>query len=325
LRAVVLLPQAAYAADLMENEGITHMHAHYATHPALVAWIIQQLTGISYSITVHAHDIFVRQAMLKTKLEDATFIAAISEFNRAYLSEYAGSWVKDKIHIVHCGIVPENYTPAKRTLQAGEPIELITIGSLQAYKGQKHLVDACAHLRDLAIPFRCRLIGEGEERPALEEQIAAHQLTDQVQLLGAKTQEEVAALLATAHCYIQPSIITEAGKMEGIPVSIMEALACELPVVATELSGVPELVRDSQTGYLVPPADAMALAEAVAHVYKNYEEAKQYAANGRQLVLQEFELNHNAQQLSRLFEQTLSSLKQLDVTLPIMHFSVAGE
>ena len=326
LRALALLPQAAYAAQAMEQEGITHIHAHYATHPALVAWVIQQLADIPYSITVHAHDIYVRKAMLKTKLEGATFIAAISEFNREYLAAYAGSWVKDKIHIVHCGILPENYSPSTYTLSPGEPIEMITIGSLQPYKGQKYLIDACAHLRDLDIPFRCRLIGEGEERTALEQQIAAHQLAEQVQLLGAKTQEEVASLLATAHCYIQPSIITEAGKMEGIPVSIMEALACELPVIATQLSGIPELVRADQTGYLVPPAEAKALAEAVAHVYKHYEEAKRYGANGRQLVLQEFELNKNTQQLSRLLEQTISSSpKQHDNTLPMVNFSVAGE
>ena len=303
LRALALLPKAAYAAQLMQEEGISHIHAHYATHPALVAWIIHQLTGIPYSITVHAHDIFVRTAMLKTKLQGAAFIAAISQFNREYLANLVGDWVVDKIHIVHCGIIPQNYPIRLNVLESGQPIEIITIGSLQPYKGQIHLVEACAHLKKWGVPFHCRIIGEGEERPNLEKLISAHQLQDQVKLLGAKTQEEVASLLPTAHCYIQPSIITPSGKMEGIPVSIMEAMACELPVVATQLSGVPELVRPNETGYLVPPADSVTLASTIAQVHGNYESAKQLAINGRYLILQEFELTDNANRLSHLFQQ----------------------
>ena len=314
LRALALLPKAAYAAQQMQQEGIRHIHAHYATHPALVAWIIHQFTDIPYSITVHAHDIFVRTAMLKTKLQDATFIAAISQFNREYLTSLMGDWVTDKIHIVHCGINPQNYPIRLNVLESGQPIEIITIGSLQPYKGQIHLVEACAHLKKWGIPFHCRIIGEGEERPNLEKQIPAHQLQDQVELLGAKTQAEVASLLSTAHCYVQPSIITAAGKMEGIPVSIMEAMACELPVVATQLSGIPEIVQANETGYLVPPADSIALATTIADVFKNYGKAKDLAVNGRNLVLQEFELKTNAQQLSRLLEQTVQPP-------PIHHYS----
>lgn len=307
LRALALLPKAAYAAHLMQQEGIDHIHAHYASHPALVAWIIHQLTGIPYSMTVHAHDIFVRTAMLKTKLQDVTFVAAISEFNREYLANLLGDWVCDKIHIVHCGILPENYHPHTNELRSDQPIEIISIGSLQPYKGQKYLIEACAYLREQGIPFRCRIIGEGEERDNLEQQISEHQLGSQVKLLGAKTQEEVATLLRTAHCYIQPSIITETGKMEGIPVSIMEALACDLPVVATQLSGIPELVRADETGYLVPSADASALAAAIIQIYRNYGLAKQLATNGRRLVLQEFELTGNVNRLSHLFQQHLNN------------------
>lgn len=305
IRAIALLPKAAYAAQLMQQEGIQHIHAHYATHPALVAWVIHQLTGIPYSMTVHAHDIFVRTAMIETKLRDAVFIAAISEFNRAYLAKLVGEWVTEKIPVVHCGIVPENYQAHTNSLKAGQPIEIITIGSLQPYKGQTYLIEACARLRERQIPFRCRIIGEGEERPNLEKQIAAYQLESQVELLGAKTQEEVAQLLASAHCYVQPSIITPAGKMEGIPVSIMEAMACQLPVIASQLSGIPELVRPNETGYLVPPTDATALATALADMYNNYEKAVALAENGRKLVLEQFELRANVRQLSQLFQNSI--------------------
>ncbi|MCB0036066.1 MAG: glycosyltransferase, partial [Anaerolineales bacterium] len=212
-------------------------------------------------------------------------------------------WVKEKIHIVHCGILPEKYQPQERTWQVGDRFEIITTGSLQPYKGQKYLVEACAILRDKGIPFRCRFIGGGEEYEDLAQRIAAHDLEAHVFLLGSKTQDEVAELLATAHCYTQPSIITPSGKMEGIPVALMEAMAGQLPVLATELSGIPELVRPGETGYLVPPADAAALAEALEKIYNAPEEAAQRAAAGRQLVLDEFELRDNVKQLSALFER----------------------
>jgi glycosyltransferase involved in cell wall biosynthesis len=303
MRATALLPKAFEMARLMQEEGITHIHAHYATHPALVAWLIHRLTGISYSITVHAHDIFVEQAMLATKLRDATFIAAISEYNREYLAKVVGPWVRKKTHIVHCGVVLEHYQARSTEAmpQDGERFELISTGSLQPYKGHAYLIGACALLRERGIALRCRIIGEGKERPALEQMISQTGLEDVVELLGAQPQQEVARLLSTAHCYVQPSVITPSGKMEGIPVSLMEALACGLPVVATKLSGIPELVQHNKTGYLVKPADATALANALTKLYNNPTSATQLAQEGRALVAREFELSRNVQQLAELF------------------------
>jgi glycosyltransferase involved in cell wall biosynthesis len=299
-RALALLPKAFYAALAMQQEGVTHVHAHYATHPALVAWLIHRLTGISYSITVHAHDIFVRTAMLATKLRDASFIAAISEYNRQHLVRLAGHQIKEKTYVVHCGIVPAHYPP-RAAAGRGERLELIHVGSLQAYKGQRYLIEACALLRDRAIPFRCRIIGGGEEEKNLRRLIGTNGLESTVKLLGPMPQEEVARLLPTADCYVQPSIVTPSGKMEGIPVALMEAMACRLPVVATHLSGIPELVRPGETGYLAPPADSLALADALATVYAQAEQAEAMATAGRELVLREFELQSNVRRLADLF------------------------
>ena len=301
-RAIALLPKAVYAANLMRAEGITHIHAHYATHPALMAWVIHRLTGISYSVTVHAHDIFVRTEMLGTKLQNASFVVAISEYNRDYLARVVGSWLSKKTHIVHCGILTNHYTLQHHKAEPKQHFEIITIGSLQPYKGQSYLIEACALLRDKGIPFRCRIIGGGEEYSKLEQMINETHLAGIVELLGPQPQEEVAQLLPTAHCYVQPSIITSSGKMEGIPVSLMEALACQLPVVATSISGIPELVRPNETGYLVPPADAPALADTLASIYANPAQAAEMAKAGRTLVLQEFELQANVKRLTALFE-----------------------
>ena len=315
IRALALIPKAFLAAKFMKSEGISHIHAHYATHPALVAWIINRLTGISYSVTVHAHDIFVSQSMLKTKLQNADRIFAISDYNRKFLGRLMGDFIPQKTHIIHCGVLPENYQVTSMDFNCIKRLEIISIGSLQVYKGQRFLIDACAILKERGVPFRCRIIGEGEERSNLEIMIIDAQLENVVQLLGAQPQDKVAQLLSTAHCYVQPSIITSTGKMEGIPVSIMEALVCCLPVITTKISGIPELVRNDHTGYLVEPADAKALADAIESVYKDPQQAKSLAEDGRAAVLKDFQLSNNVKQLSKLFNEIIESKAKSSVPI----------
>ena len=305
-RALLLFPRAIWMADQFKSEAIAHIHAHYATHPALVAWLINQLTGIPYSVTVHAHDIFVEKPMLATKLHDSIFISSISEFNRKYLADLFGSWVNEKTEIVRCGIDPAYYQnetgvdPARRD----STLEIMSVGSLQPYKGHIYLVRACAQLKERGIPFHCRIIGGGDLQPVLEQAIRDHELEGLIQLMGPRTQAEVSRLLRTANCYVQPSVITPTGKMEGIPVALMEAMMCEIPVVATAISGVPELVRPGETGWLVPPEDVQALADALCEIYDNPEEAGRRADLGRKWVLEEFELSSNVRKLSSLFSDS---------------------
>lgn len=305
LRAVALFPKAVWMAEQMQQQGVAHIHAHYASHPALVAWLIHKLTGISFSVTVHAHDIFVEKAMLSTKLHAAAFIVAISDYNREYLAREVDIRLKDKTHVVHCGINPASYAVRDHLPDKSEPLEIISVGSLQPYKGMRYLIEACSLLRESGIPIHCRIIGDGEERSLLQLMIADRELASSVELLGARTQAEVAQLLPSAHCYVQPSVVTPSGKMEGIPVSIMEAFASGLPVIATQLSGVPELVRPGVTGYLVPPSDPRSLADALIAVYENPKEAARLAQAGRRLVLQEFRIDNSAKQMTDLLERCL--------------------
>jgi len=305
VRALLLFPRAVWMADRFKADGINHIHAHYATHPALVAWLINQLTGISYSITVHAHDIFVEKPMLATKLQDSVFVSSISEFNRKYLVDMFGSWVQQKTQIVRCGIDPAYYGNEK-SVNVGRTgrLEIISIGSLQPYKGHMYLVKACIELQKNGIPFRCRIVGGGDLRPMLERAIRENHLDDLVELMGPRTQDEVSRLLRTANCYVQPSVITPSGKMEGIPVALMEAMVSGIPVIATSISGIPELVRNGDTGWLVPPENVNALADALSQVYRDPAEAHKRARSGRRWVLDEFELFSNVKKLSSLFAQS---------------------
>jgi colanic acid/amylovoran biosynthesis glycosyltransferase len=145
----------------------------------------------------------------------------------------------------------------------------------------------------------------------LEELIVQNNLSKSVELLGAMDQTKVASVLSEAQVYVQSSVITPSGKMEGIPVSIMEAFASGVPVVASRISGIPELVISDETGYLVPPADAEALADMLEHIYHNPAEANSLAKAGQEKVLREFELSANVQKLSLLFQQTVAATDTL--------------
>jgi len=302
LRSLALFPKSIYFAEIAEEQNIEHFHAHYATHPALVAWIIMNITGISYSVTVHAHDIFVRKTMLAEKLKNAQFIIAISEFNKDYLVEKIYPTLAEKTHVIHCGIRPETYSgDMSSSPDNRSEFELISIGSLQKYKGQIYLIEACEQLMKSGIPFHCHIIGEGEERSVLENLISRFGLSSYVTLHGGLPQEQVAQYLQRGDCYIQPSIIAPNKKMEGIPVSIMEAMASNLPVVATKISGIPELVRHQLTGLLVNEKNAKELAEAIVFLYQNPNKAKEFARKGRELVKTEFNLVENTKKIYALF------------------------
>jgi glycosyltransferase involved in cell wall biosynthesis len=294
-KGLLLFPKSVYIAKHMKLNGVEHVHAHYATHPALAAWVIHELTGLSYSITIHSHDIYDCHAMLGTKLKSATFLAPISKYNIKYLSELLGTWVAEKCHVVHCGIKPSNYTPMQDHHSTSEPFQILQIGSLHWKKGQTSLIEAMGILKKEGIKFQLKIIGEGAERGNIEKAIKEQGVEEYVSLLGAKTEEEVAELLPVADCYIQSSV------SEGIPVAIMEAMACGLPVVATNITGIPELVLDGKTGILVESKDVNGMARALLSLYENPELRREMGKQGREWVLEDFTLDGNVKKLSELF------------------------
>lgn len=293
-KGLYLYPKAVYTAKRFKAEGIEHIHAHYATHPALLAWIIHKMTGISYSVTIHSHDIYDCHAMLGPKLQAASFLAPISNYNIDYMENLLGNWVRAKCTVVRCGIDPARFSPGNK--ERGDIFKILQIGTLHWKKDQVTLVKAAALLRDRNISFQLTIIGEGEERSKIEAEIRNLNLEDQVLLVGAKAQHEVAQFLQQADCYIQSSV------SEGIPVAIMEALASELPVVATKITGIPELVLHEKTGLLVEAGDIQGMANALQEMYDNPIRSKHMGKNGREWVLQEFTLEGNINRLALKFQ-----------------------
>jgi glycosyltransferase involved in cell wall biosynthesis len=294
-----ILPKAVRFAHEMKQLGVTHIHAHFANHPAVAALAVHRLTGIPFSFTVHAHDLYVDQHMLERKVRSAAFVVAISEYNKEFIIRHCGEDVRDKIVVVHCGVDTRLFQPRQKEPGSG-PFTIVCVGSLEEKKGQTYLVEACRLLKARGLDFVCHLIGEGQTRAALDRQIQQAGLAGLVRLEGGKPREEVARMLREADAVALPSIVTKSGKMEGIPVALMEPLACEVPVVSTRISGIPELVEDGVTGLLVPPQDALALADALERLARDPELGRRMGRAGREKVLREFDLADSTTKLARL-------------------------
>jgi colanic acid/amylovoran biosynthesis glycosyltransferase len=284
LRTFYHFLEAVYLAPELERRQVQHIHAHFAINAATLALVLSRLLDISFSFTAHN----------------------ISEFSKQFLLRLVpGQDLGGKIHIVHCGLSPEDFAPVDRTPTADVPL-LLFVAQLAERKGAPYLVEACRLLAERGVAFRCVIIGDGAQRPLLEQLIDRYSLQGVVELAGAMPQERVKPYLQRADVFVLPCITASNGDMDGIPVSLMEAMAMEIPVVSTYVSGIPELIEDGQSGLLVEEKDEIGLADALQRLIQDEAVRVALGKNGRSKVVQEFNIHDNASQLTTLFTRYLS-------------------
>jgi len=298
LRAPAVLLKAALVARRAQGMEADHLHAHWATHPALAAWAVRELTGIPFSFTAHAHDLYVDRAMLREKVAAASFVVTISEFNRRLLEQVCGPAARGKVQVIRCGVDLGAFALAARI--APEVPTFACVASLRPYKGHGVLLDAVTLLKARGVALRVVLVGAGELRAQLAARIARDGLGDVVELRGALAHEEIPAVLARATAMVLPSVTADDGQMEGIPVALMEAMAAGVPVVASRLSGIPELVRDGEGGLLVPERDPAALADAMERLARDPALRARLAEGARRAVERDFDRARNVERLEVL-------------------------
>jgi colanic acid/amylovoran biosynthesis glycosyltransferase len=303
-RSLVVFPIALGWARQMQRLGIRHIHAHFGTYPALAALLAAETQGIGFSFTVHAHDLYADNVMLAEKVRRARFVVTISEFNRQRLCALVGNTTANRVHVVRCGVNVSMYDFMPRRSGSARRA-LLSVAALREYKGLAYLIRACALLRATAPQesFVCRIVGDGTERGALESLIRELRVDDCVRLMGACDQHMVKKLLAESDTFVLPSVVARNGYMDGIPVALMEAMASGVPVIASRLSGIPELVRDRVTGLLVPPNDAEAIRDAILYCWRHPEAADQRAVRARMLIEREYNVETNTRALARAYEQ----------------------
>ncbi len=301
---LVFFPKIVHAARLMAAAGIDHVHCHFATHPALAGLVIRRLVGIPYSFTAHGSDIHIDRHMLCRKLAEASFAIAIAESNRRVMEAECGSEAGKRIRILHCGVDTAVFAPPEAPTAgpvASETLRILSIGTLHEVKGQRYLLEACARLRDAGTRFSCRLVGRGPDERLLRETIARLGLQDHVHLLGALARDAILQELGQSDVVVAPSVPSSNGSREGIPVVLMEAMSCGIPVVASRLSGIPELVTDERNGLLVTPGSADEIATALGRLAADGGLRERLGREGRRTVQRDFDLHSNAAQLVEMF------------------------
>jgi len=298
VRHLSAIPKALYYGQLARADGTRHVHAHWATVSTSAAMLMSRVSGIAYSFTGHAWDIFSETELLPTKIRNAQFVLTCTDFNRQHLLGVAGG-PSEKIHVVYHGVqLPEKQSPSpERTTRTAV---ILTVGRWTEKKGFAELIEALARVRNAGFAFELRIVagpGSRAYERSVQQSIDDLGLRDRVTTLPWMAQSDVLDLMRQSDLFVLPCVKDSNGVMDGIPNVLIEALSVDLPVVATRLSGIPELVRHRETGLLVEERDTEELAAGIIWCLEHPAEAKHLAEAGRRLVARMFDMNHTISSL----------------------------
>jgi glycosyltransferase involved in cell wall biosynthesis len=293
------LYQAIYVGLRLQEAGISHVHAHFAGMAARTAFWMAKFFPITFSFTAHANDIFAPRKFeigLDKLVEAARVVVTETDYAEKFLRERFPERA-DRIHRIYNGLTLAEFG---RATFSSDPALIVAIGRLIAKKGFANLIHASALLVDRERSFRCEIFGDGPLENQLRAQIEELGLQERVQLLGAKPQPEIKERLANASVFVMPSMPEADGGMDNLPTVIMEAMATGLPVVSTRIGGIPEMVIDNQTGFLVQPEDAVALAGAIERVTNDRSLGRKLGQAGYERSQKLFSIEKNVRELYAL-------------------------
>jgi colanic acid/amylovoran biosynthesis glycosyltransferase len=299
------LYQAVYIGLRLQRMGIAHIHAHFAGMAARTAFWIQKFFGISFSFTAHANDIFAPRDFeigLNKLVDAARVVGTETDYAKEFLQERFPKRV-DRIHRIYNGLNPAEF---RRADFSSTSPTIIAVGRLIDKKGFADLIQACRLLVERGKSFRCQIFGEGPLEERLRRQIEELKLQNCVELPGPKPQHEIKKYLSAGTVFVLPSVIDPEGGRDNLPTVVMEAMATGLPVVSTGIGGIPEMVIDNETGFLVSAGDAGGLADAIDRVIIDLALAKKLGQAGHERAETLFSIQKNVRSLLALFDANLA-------------------
>jgi len=299
-RWLLFFHEAVLALDRLRKIGVSRLHVHYASSVGLLASFVG---GVQVSQSVHGSAEFENPGAfhLREKVAHAAFVRAISSYGKSQLMRFSDPRHWDKIEVCALGVDPAQFPPSGRRRQPEEPFEILTVGQLAPAKGQHILISALARLTAQGRQVRLRIVGDGALRASLEDQARRLGVQDQVLFEGFRDNRELPDDYRRADAFVLPSFA------EGVPVVLMEAMAMEVPCVASRITGIPELIEDEVSGLLVPPADEHALAGAIARLMDEENLSGRLGRGGRERVLADYQLETNLARLVELFRRRLGA------------------
>jgi glycosyltransferase involved in cell wall biosynthesis len=302
IKNLVVFPKAVFIEKIVKKDNIKHIHAHWGSTTATMAYIISRLTGIHWSFTLHRWDI-KENNMLKEKVKSAKFVRCISEHGKNELLEIVGSNYLGKIKVIYMGV--ETSRKIDEYPKNKEKFTIITPANLLEVKGHRYLIDACEVLVNQGIKnFQCIFFGEGPLKGELENLIKEKKLTDFITMPGAIPHENIMNMYKKREIdmVILPSITTNNGEHEGIPVSLMEAMAYGIPVISTNTGGIPELLSNG-AGIIVEEKSPEKLAEAILKIMKDKDFKRELAERVLRRIIEDFNIEKNIKILLKLIQE----------------------
>ncbi|MFN3015804.1 glycosyltransferase [Vibrio coralliilyticus] len=287
----------------ISRKSITHLHAHFATTSTTVAQIASAITGVPFTFTAHAKDIFHQDndfVALATKFEQTKCAITVSDFNYTYLTEELRV-SHSKVNRIYNGLDLEDF--AYSSPESREP-KICAIGRLVEKKGFRDLVSACHQLKRRGVHFQCEIIGDGELQQELEKQILALGVQDVVVMEGALPQREVKERLKQAAVFVAPCVVGEDGNRDGLPTVLLEAMALGTPCISTDVTGIPEVIVNTQTGLLVKQHNPEGLATAIETLLEQPQSRVTLSQQARELIEREFDIHVNAMKIRSQFQLT---------------------
>lgn len=290
--------EAGLVARRMQRQGLIHLHNHFSNSSCSVAMLASALGGFTFSFTMHGPSEFFEPKYwrLDEKLRRALFVCCISDFCRSQGMIFAPSDRWDRMHVVHCGVDPGAFEPVRHQ---GRGRRILFVGRMAAVKGLPVLLDAISLLKRDHPDIMLSLAGDGPERVQLERRAAEAGLGDNARFLGYQSQAQVRQLLAETDVFAMASFA------EGVPVVLMEAMAAGVPVVATRIAGIPELVEDGTSGFLVPPGNPHPLAHRIGELLADSELRNRFAGAARQKIERDFNLATETGRLCDVLDQAV--------------------
>lgn len=302
LKTLAAFPKTVLYARSMRGR-FDALHAHWATVPAAMAVVVHRLTGIGFSITAHAWDIFLSPpGVLRRKIALAQGIVTCTGYNREYLISVCDPRDRGKIHRNYHGLDLAAFPGSFEHSSAEQPLRIIAIGRLVEQKGFLHLIRAVALLARKKLAVHLTIVGDGPLHHGLAAEAGLVPKPGTVEFAGRLPHAQTVARLLQSHVMAAPSVIAGDGDRDGIPNVILEAMACALPVVGSAVSGIPEVVQDAVTGYLIPPGDPEALAQALERIARDREGAARLGLSGRLLVERMFDVECNTDEFVALLQ-----------------------
>lgn len=292
--------EAAILAKWLRQHSLSHLHVHFATPAATVALILSQMTPVTFSMTVHGPDEFydVSGYYLKEKIAAARFVVCISFFAQSQLMKLSPGKEWGKFAIGRLGVDTSHFS-SRPFRPFPERFEILCVGRLVSTKGQRILIQAAEKLIRDGRHLQLRFVGDGLDRKDLEQFVDRLELTGKIRFEGSINQDRIQDF------YKMADIFALASFAEGIPVVLMEAMAMEIPCVATNINGIPELIHDGQDGLLVAPSDHEGMAAALARLMDDPALRESIGKAGRQRVLKQYEISASSDRLSGIFHQKL--------------------